>query len=181
MSKPFHLFVSSSPDLEEEREALGRTVAELPVAIGWEIKHTPGSGDLVDEALEFIAACDLYLILMGADFCAPMGLEWQRSQRTLKLTHAFAKNELHSPSAREMLRQKRIAWSAFESPQELADRVTQMLARLLLDHGEEFGLYVDDVEGLLPLVEGGDEREERPDERRGAGRGGVILGRETHL
>ena len=60
---------------------------------------------------------------------------------------------------------------------ELKAHATQALARMLLDRGEEFGLHLEDVEGLVELV----EREEaetpaEPDRRRGAGRDAVILG-----
>ncbi len=34
MARPIRLFVSSSPDLAAEREALGQAVAELPVSVG---------------------------------------------------------------------------------------------------------------------------------------------------
>jgi len=71
MTEPIRLFVSSSPELAPEREALGQNVAELPVSVGWEIKHTPRPGEGVDEALDFLARSDLFLLVLGADFAAP--------------------------------------------------------------------------------------------------------------
>jgi hypothetical protein len=48
--------------------------------------------------------------------------------------------------------------------------------RFLLDHGERFGLQLDDVEGLMVLAQekpGAGSNE--PDRRSGAGASGVIL------
>lgn len=176
MPRPFHLFASNSPDLAAEREALGRAVAELPVAVAWEIRHTPRTGAGVKEALAFIDTCDLYLMVLGADLHAPMGLEWQRAQAALRPTRAFASGGLHSPSAQAMLRRREIGWTWFETPREVEGHVMRLLARLLLDQGETFGLHVNDVGSLLALAEA-EETGERPDERQGAERGGVIIGR----
>jgi hypothetical protein len=174
------LFVSSSPDLAAEREALGQAVAELPVSVGFEIMHTrPGETVDIGETLAFIEQCDLYVIVLGADFAAPMGIEWQRSQDALKPTLAYAKRELHSPSAQQLLRGTGVAWEPFESPQALKAHATWALAQMLLNRGEMFGLHVDDIDGLLAVLgKEGEEPSNKPDRREGAGRGGIILGRE---
>ncbi|MBN1812707.1 MAG: hypothetical protein JXA14_12795 [Anaerolineae bacterium] len=173
------LFASSSPDLAAEREALGQAVAELPISVGFEIMHTrPGEAADIGETLAFIEQCDLYVIVLGADFAAPMGIEWQHAQDALKPTLAYAKRALHSPSAQKLLREAGIAWTPFESPQALKAHATQALAQVLLDQGETFGLHVDDVDGLLAVLGKEDEApSDRPDRREGAGRSGVILGR----
>jgi hypothetical protein len=93
MSGPIYLFISSSPDLIAEREALGQAVAELPISVGFEIMHTvPGEAADMGEALAFIERCDLHVIVLGADFAAPMGIEWQRAQDARKPTLAYAKS-----------------------------------------------------------------------------------------
>lgn len=180
MPRSIRLFISSSPDLAAEREALGQAVAELPISVGFEIMHTrPDETADIGEALAFIERCDLYLIVLGADFAAPMGIEWQRAQEALKPTLAYAKREMHSPSAQKLLRESGVAWEAFESPQALKAHATQALAQLLLDRGESFGLHVDDIDGLLVMLGKEDEEpSDKPDRREGAGRGGIILGRE---
>ena len=179
MSRPIRIFVSSSPDLFPEREALGQALAELPVSIGTKIKHTPRPGDDEGEALAFLETCDLFLLVLGTDFAAPMGLEWMGASAIGKPVLAYRKRVLHSASAGKMLRESDLAWSEFDTAQELKAHATRALAQVLLDRGEEFGLHLEDVEGLMALVEGEEEEaEEEPDLRRGAGRGGVILGRE---
>jgi len=177
MSRPIRIFVNSSPDLAPEREALGQAVAELPVSIGTQIKHTPRWGEDEGEALAFLQGCDLYVLVLGADFAAPMGLEWRTALGAATPALAYRRRVLHSPSAEKLRREWAVAWTEFDSPQELKAHATQALARMLLDRGEEFGLHLEDVEGLVELV----QREEaetpaEPDRRRGAGRDAVILG-----
>ena len=174
MAGPIRLFVSSSPDLVSEREALGQAVAELPVSVGWEIKHTPRAGEDAFEALDFIVHCDLYLVLLGTDFAAPMGVEWERALDAGKTPLTYRKNVLHSPSAQMLLRRLDVAWTEFESPQELKAQVTRALAQAMLDRGEQLGLHLQDVEALLALVKSGKETAADIDQR-GAERGGVIL------
>jgi hypothetical protein len=159
---------------------LGQAVAELPVSVGWEIKHTPGAGEKAHDPLSFIERCDLYLVVLGVDFAAPMGLELRRALVAGKTPLAYRKCALYSPSAQALLRQLDVAWTEFQSPQDLKLQVAQALARKLLDQGERFGLHLDEVESLLPLVEADEEvAPDGLDRRRGAGQGGVILGRGT--
>jgi hypothetical protein len=152
-------------------------VAELPISLGWEIRHTPGPGEEIHEALDFIKRGDLNLVVLGADFAAPMGLEWRGALGTGKPLLAYRKQVLHSPSAQMLLRQSDVTWTPFETPQELKALVTRALARILLDRGEQLGLHLDEVEALLALVGAEEETSAEPDRRRGAGADGVILGR----
>ncbi|MBN1976672.1 MAG: DUF4062 domain-containing protein [Anaerolineae bacterium] len=178
MPGPICLFISSSPDLVAEREALGQAVAELPISVGFEIMHAQvGEATDIGEALAFIERCDLYVIVLGADFAAPMGIKWQRAQEARKPTLAYAKRALHSPSAQKLLRDARIAreagvaWEPFESPQALKAHATRALAQLLFDQGESFGLHVDDVDGLLAVLDEKNEKPaEKPDRREGGSR-----------
>lgn len=163
-----------------EREALGQAVAELPISTGWEIKHTPDSGGDAQPALDFIARCDLFLIMLGGDFAAPMGLEWRQAQRAHRPMLAYCKERHHSPSARWLLRNCELVWSDFRSAAELKTLVKRDLAGVLLDRGEEVGLHLDDVEGLLAeIAKGQKETPDESDRRTGAGRGAVILGRDA--
>jgi hypothetical protein len=180
MTRSIHLFVSSSPNLAPEREALGQAVAELPISSGWEIKHTPRPDEDITVALDFIQRCDLFVLILGADFAAPMGVEWQQARGTHRSVLAYRKRVLHSPSAQQLLRESHLLWTEFESPQDFKGHLNQALAKMLLDANEQFGLHLDDVEALLKLTESDDkETLDEPDRRRGAGRGGVILDRRT--
>lgn len=180
MRRPIRLYVSSSPDLALEREALGRVAARLPVTTGWEIRHTPRAGESEEEALAFVSSCDLYVVLLGADFAAPMGSEWARAKAHQRLTLAFSKQVLRSPSAQWAYQQRGVEWEPFASAEELERTLIQRLAQALLEIGERVGLHVDDVDGLVNLLrELGEKEAEQPtegiDRRFGAGRSGVIL------
>ncbi|HHS96547.1 MAG TPA: hypothetical protein ENK08_01385 [Chloroflexi bacterium] len=181
MDRVIRLYVSSSPDLEAEREALGRAVAALPVSLGWEIRHTPLTGEPEGDSLSFVASCDLFVVLLGADFAAPMGSEWQEARRHRRATLAFSKRVSRSPSALWAFYQKGVEWQLFASPAELERLLLRRLARALLDHGERLGLNLKDVERLVALLEEEAEEEtggtKEPDRRSGAGRSGIILGR----
>lgn len=181
MPRPLNLFVSSSPGLAAEREALGQAVAELPISLGWEIKHTALPGEDIGAVLAFIAGCDLSIVMLGADFAAPMGLEWQAIHNAGKRLLTYRKRTLYSPSAEGLLRRSGVAWVPFDTPQDFKADVTLTLAQIVLDHGEELGLHLDDVESLLMLLEAQKERDtvDEPDRRRGAGQSGVILSRTT--
>jgi hypothetical protein len=181
MSRPLNLFVSSSPDLTVEREALGQAVAGLPISLGWEIRHTPLGEEEIGTALAFIAECDLCLVMLGADFAAPMGLEWQAIQGAGKRLLAYRKRVLHSPSAEGLLRRSAVAWVPFDTPQQLRTHVALTLAQIVLDRGEELGLHLDDVESLVTLLQAQKEAVtvDEQDRRRGAGQSGVILGRKA--
>ncbi|NLE99555.1 MAG: DUF4062 domain-containing protein [Anaerolineales bacterium] len=176
MPDTLHLFVSSSPDLVAEREAIGQAVAELQVTLGWEIKHTPRTAAEAGEALGFLERCDIVVLALGADFAAPMGLEWQRAQALDKPLLAYRKVGLHSPSAGQALREVSISWSPFESSVQFKAAFARDLAQLLLDRGEYLGLHVEDIRPLLEQVGRADDSVKgEMDRRRGAERGGVIL------
>ncbi len=179
MPRPIRLYVSCSPGLAPEREALGQAVAELPVEVGWEIRHSPRPGQDDRDALAFVEHCDLYLVLLGGDFAAPMGSEWRRAVGHVKTVLAYRKRVPYSPSAQTLLRRSEVEWTAFESAAQLKAQVTPAIAGALLDQGEHFGLHLPEVEALLEVAETEVEKKTQaePDRRRGAGRGGVILGR----
>lgn len=155
---------------------MGRAVAELPVSAGWVIKHTVRTGEDVGEGLAFIERCDVYVMVLGTDFAAPMGLEWEHALRAGRRQRAYRKRGLHSPSARMVLRRPNQVWTDFESSGELRGHITQALAGLLLDPGERFGITLDDVEGLLTITPKTlSPNPTSPDHRRGAGESGIIL------
>jgi hypothetical protein len=161
---------------------VGQTVADLPVEVGWEIKHTIGPGEDDREALTFVERCDFYLLLLGGDFAAPMGVELRLAQRQRKRVLAYRKDTPLSPSAQRLLRRADLAWTTFQTLLELRREVSRALAEAILDRGERFGLHVNEVQALLEITESEEEEEGEPgeiDRRRGAGRSGVILGRGT--
>ena len=90
MASQIRLFISGGPDQEPARELLGRALAEFPVNVGWVIKRTPD----VDSAAE----SHLFLMLLGADITAPVGLELYWARRTEKPILAYRADVGRTPA-----------------------------------------------------------------------------------
>ena len=196
MSEPIHLFVSSSPDLQAEREIIGQVVATLPqnvphLAIGWRIGHTPmpetevplpaPAGDRIVRVEE----CDLYVLILGHDFAAPMGSELRQATSCGLEPLAFRKKCTNSPSAQDAIRRLNVEWRVFDTPGQLRQLFTQDLIQALIQRATELGLDLKDLESLMEVDKlivsqaGKRTEEEAEPHRRDAGRSGVILGREV--
>jgi hypothetical protein len=183
MTKPIHLFVSSSPGLQLEREVVGRVVARLPLTLGWEIDHTPLPGDLDRDSLVRVAASDLYLLILGRDFAAPMGAELRHALGMGIQPLPFRKKCAQSPSSRDAVRRLQLEWRTFASPRALRVWVTHDLLQALLRQATALGLDLNELERLFGLAQ--EEAERLPEARQTgrrhgeAGKSGVILGREV--
>lgn len=180
MGKKICLFVSSSRELEVEREIIGQVVAELPISRGWEIRHTAHGGETLASLREAIERADLYLIILGQDASAPIGLEWEFAQRLKKPTLAYRKEVSYSPSAQYFLRISKFEWKVFKEAEELRKILAKALAQELLDLKNRYGLFPEDVEKLVRFLEDMEKEEEKegfPLKGRGAGESGIILGR----
>lgn len=181
MSGPIHLFISSSPELDAEREVASRAIAALPLTIGWRIGHTPlgGQGDGGDFRVE---QCDLYVLILGQDFAAPMGYELRQAVASGKRPLAYRKNAGRSPSAQDAVRRLDLEWREFATPQELRSSFERELVRAMLQRAGQLDLDMNEVERLSELAQEAErkETENQSGGRRGeAGRSGVILGREV--
>ena len=180
MADRIRLYISATRDLEIEREAVGQAVAGLPVALGWDIDVTPASGVPLDP--EAIRRADLYVCLLGADVTAPVGVEWAWAAQAGVTTLAYRKRVMYSPSAQRFVREAPDVWTPFDDARELRKALRLDLARQLVERAIALGLELSEVEALQGLLdEAKEERSAEPvadDRRRGAGRGGVILGRE---
>ncbi|HID65193.1 MAG TPA: DUF4062 domain-containing protein, partial [Anaerolineae bacterium] len=134
MARRLRLFVSAGPDLEAEREIIGQAVARLPVSLGCSIKRTPKRGDPLAPALDAIRNCDVYVLLLGTDIRAPVGLELITARRTGKTVLAFLKEETsRTPAARAFTRDTGLSWTPFHSGQELENLIQKALARRILE------------------------------------------------
>lgn len=179
MAEPIRLFVSSSPDLEAEREVVGQVVAGLPVRLGWEIRHTPRPGEALTPALAAVETAHLYVFLLGMDYAAPMGLEWSRALRARQRALIFVKEIAHSPAAALWLSEQagKIAWTSFRDLAAFRRAFERELVRALLDLAEVLRLHLDEIEALSARARALEEAPpEAPAVARGAERSAVILG-----
>ncbi|MBN1935515.1 MAG: hypothetical protein JW934_12680 [Anaerolineae bacterium] len=179
MAKPIHLFVSSSPDLAEEREIVGQVVARMGLNIGWRIGHTPRAGAEAGERALWVEECDIYVILLSQDFAAPMGEELMKAlNKEVKLL-AYHKLRTPSPSTLNTLHHIPLKWQHFGSSEQFRWLFTRDLLKTLIDQAEKLELNLADLAGMLHLI----DPPQRPPlvtaPTGDAGQGGVILGREA--
>lgn len=178
MAERLRLFVSAGPDLEAEREIVGQAVARLPVSLGWTIKRTPKQGEPLAPALEAVRACDFYVLLLGTDIRAPVGVELITARQTRKTILAFLKEETaRTPAARVFVRDAQVSWMPFHSGQELETLIQKVLAQRILERAESYAISPVEWETLSALVEqpSYEMAEQEPGEASGAAGGGVII------
>jgi len=178
MPTSVRLFISGGPDQEPAREALGRALAEFPVNVGWVIKRTPD--------VDSVAECHLYLLLMGVDIVAPVGLELWWARRTEKPILAYRRDVIRTPAGQVFLQENAgLDWMRYADLAGLRRAVVADLARFVLRHAERYGLTPLEIDRLHVLITqlrkaaarlaGAGAEEEAEPEPAGAGGGGVIL------
>lgn len=175
MATQVRLFISAGPEEEPLRELLGRALAELPVNIGWVIKRTPN--------VDAVPECHLFVIVLGRDIVAPVGLELWWARRTEKPVLGYLL-EGHRTPAGQVFAQENIAtgWTRF-GPTGLRRAFLKDMAHFLLAHPDRYGVTVTEAEtlkGMITLLdrapaEWASKAQEESSKLRGAGGGGVIL------
>lgn len=177
MADPVRLFISAGPELEPEREAIGRALAEFSINLGWEIKRTPRPEEPAN--LEAVRICDVFVLLFASDIRAPVGWEWMVARRAGRFHLAFLKEDtLQTPAGREFARDLGAKWRPFRTGQDLARQLMEALSARILERWREFGLSAREWEILSAYVARlrGEEPKGGPEAKpAGAGEGGVIL------
>ena len=175
-SRPVTIYISAASDLMAEREALGRTIAGLPVSLAWRVVQTPVGDEPLD--LEALRAADLYILVMGGDIRAPVGLEWHVARRAGRPAVAFLKEGIpRTPAGQVFIHDADVSWQPFTDAADLSHRVERVLAEHLIEQATRYLLTPVEIEALESLRKGEKEQEETP-EGEGAGRSAVILSRE---
>jgi hypothetical protein len=177
MADVVRLYISAGPELEPEREAIGRALVEFPINLGWEIKRTPRADQPAD--LAAVRRCDFFVLLFSSDIRAPVGWERMVAQQADRLQMAFLKGDtLQTPAGRQFARDLKTEWRPFHGGQELARRLIEVLSVHILEAWQRFGLSPQEWEILTAYLARlrGEETIEQPEARpAGAGEGGVIL------
>ena len=177
MAEPVKLFVSAGPELEPEREAIGKALAHFPINLGWEIKRTPQYDEPVD--LDAVRNCDFFVLLFASDIRAPVGLEWVSARRPDCVRLAFRKEGvLHTPAGREFARDHHSMWRSFTTGQDIARQLMERFTVSILERWQEFGISAQEWQSLsayLAQLRGDKPGQEPESEPGGAGKGGVIL------
>jgi hypothetical protein len=170
MSTRVRLFISAGPGEEPDREQLGRALAELPVNVGWVIKRTPD--------VDAVPECHLFVLLLGADIWAPVGLELWWARRTEKPIVAYHSDTVRTPAGQAFLQDNALLeWKRYVDLLALRRAFLRDVSRFLLAHSDRYGLMVIEAEMLHNFT----ARLEQPApspvaaDTRGAAGGGVIL------
>jgi hypothetical protein len=177
LARELNLYVSASPEMDPECELLGQMLAQLTQSIRWTIKRTPGPHLHMDPDWEALAASHLYVILLGSDISAPVGVEYRTARQQGIATFRYRRAQATpTPALSAFVRQMNAEWHVYQSPQAFAQDLRQRLIRELIDGTPGYGLAREDIEALAALLKAEDSSEAREgEERRGAGQGGIIL------
>jgi hypothetical protein len=180
MATQVRLFVSAGPAEDPVRELFGRALAELPVNVGWVIKRTPD--------VDSVPECHLFVVVLGADITAPVGLECWWARRTEKPVLAYAAAISRTPAGQVFYQDNiTLDWTRFTELAALRREFLQHVSRFLLAHPDRYGLSIVEVETLRSFVAtlekapppSADAQKPQGElsvaKARGAGGGGVIL------
>src|SRR5512137_272081 len=141
MASQIRLFISGGPDQEPAREVLGRALAEFPVNVGWVIKRTPD--------VDSVAESHLFLMLLGADITAPVGLELHWARRTEKPILAYRADVNRTPAGQVFVQENAgLEWRRYSELALLRRYVITDLSRFLLAHAERYGVTVMETQRL---------------------------------
>jgi hypothetical protein len=180
MDKLLAIYVSAAHEMDAECELLGQMLAGLTPAVRWVVRRTPTHTGAANPDLEALRSSQFYLLLLGRDIVAPMGVEWMAARDAHLSAYAYrSASAIPSPAATAFARNAGASWVSYASPLDLRRQVERTLIETLIQGTPGYGLDLADIEALaarLRQLEGeppGPESEER----RGAGRGGVILAR----
>lgn len=180
MTAELAIYVSAAPEMDPECELLGQRLANLTHSIRWRIKRTPTSGPYANPDLEALAHSQFYLILLGQDIRAPMGVEWRAAQSEGLSILAYRSTQwTPTPAASVFAHQASLEWREYASPQQFAQDFERRLIRMLIEGTPGYGLSLQDVQELAQRLEEQKKEQESSDAegeaRRGAGQGGIIL------
>jgi hypothetical protein len=184
-NRPVIIYISAASDLMAEREALARMIAELPVTLAWRIIQTPLGAEPLE--LEVFPVADLYLLVMGSDIRAPVGLEWLTAQRARRPVSAFLKQGVgRTPAGQVFIDQTKVAWQPFTDAADLHRQAQQLLIKHLNRHAVQYALTpaeLDQLQQALDSMAALEEVKAEPEQASGgqeAGQSAVILSRERY-
>ena len=180
MASRWRIFISAGPDLQSEREVVGKAIASLPVSLGWVIKYTPTHGEPSDSLFRAVESCDFYALLLGRDIAAPVGSELRVARTTGKTIAALLKEVPHTPAAQAFVKQSPVKWSPFRTEEALRSLLQKAVVDQILREADASRITVAEWEALSALSarlneEVPQEKEESTPRHGGAGSDAVII------
>jgi hypothetical protein len=184
MADELLVYVSAAPDLEREREILGRAVTEVPVPLGWRVVQSPAGDEPAD--LEAAARADVHLLLLGSDIRAPIGREWLTARRAGRQPVPLLKQGvLQTPAAQSFQRyiEEQVAWRPFRDGAELRLLGLRLLADHILARAQHYALSPLELARLQAWRSelGGRGKGVEAVTRGGAAASGIVLSPERYV
>jgi hypothetical protein len=184
MADELLVYVSAAPDLEREREILGRAVTEVPVPLGWRVVQSPAGDEPAD--LEAAARADVHLLLLGSDIRAPIGREWLTARRAGRQPVPLLKQGvLQTPAAQSFQRyiEEQVAWRPFRDGAELRLLGLRLLADHILARAQHYALSPLELARLQAWRSelGGRGKDVEAVTRGGAAASGIVLSPERYV
>ncbi len=146
MAEQLLLYISAAPQLRAERDMLARLISNVPTSLGWNIQQTPASTDREPD-LDAAQRAHLFMLILGSDIQAPMGLEWMAAQRsgvpTLLWYHANAP-QTQAAIGFMRLAAKHARWLPFTNTGDLCRQVMRQIVEHLVARRDAYRL--DDAE-----------------------------------
>ena len=172
------LYISAAAEMDAECELIGQLLAGLPRSARWTIKRTPmaGTNELLD--LAALINSSIYVILLGADLKAPMGVEWEAAGAAGIRRLAYrCTTRVASPAAGSFAREAGAVWQRYDEPHALLRQFERGLIQTLINGTPGYGLDLQAISELAARLQELDDQPDEPqtEDRRGAGHGGVIL------
>jgi len=185
MENELSIYVSAASEMDAECELLGRLLAAMTKSTRWTIKRTPGIHEFANPDLESLAASDFYLILMGTDITAPIGVELRAAQHASLPLFAYRCSEgIATPAAAFFVHNVGVAWKSYASPKGFVRDFERRLIARLVEGTPGYGLNLDEIQDLsrrLDALRAQGDEDPATDGRRGAGGGGVILAADERI
>jgi len=178
MDTELAIYVSASPEMDPECELVGKMLANLPSSIGWVIKRTPVPPASANPDIGALGASQFYLLLMRTDVMAPVGVELDAAKRARLVTFAYRDaSSMVTPAAAFFVRNAGVAWQQYQTAEEFISSFERSLISRLIAGTPGYGLALPALQELSSRLREMEEStsDAQSDERRGAGRGGVIL------
>lgn len=181
MSEELSIYISAAPEMDVECELVGQVLAEIPRSRRWRIRRTPGVHEPGNPDLEALSESQFYLVLLGGDVYAPIGLEVREAMTANLPIMAYRSLAFPpSPATSHYCHNVGLNWRHYATPAHFGRAFERHLVGQLIAGTPGYGLLVSDIEDLVARQEAFESQE--PDDalpgvehRRGAGRGGIIL------
>ncbi len=175
------LYISAADDLQVERDLLGRSVAELPVTLGWQIFLSPYKEKQLNKGA--ITKADIHILILGEDIRAPIGYEWYLSRQVGRMPITFLKNGIPRTPAAQYFRRSIsdfAKWKTYNNFSDLRNQALHQIGQFILKHADFFVLKSVEMEKLSNFIR--DLEDTQPEKiqvaQGGAGENSIILSRE---